>query len=100
MRSIRIDRYHYCNPNNKKDWYNKESYSEDEMNKTRSLRQRIFEYKKIVGKERYVELPTDEIFEYVTDDIENNIRYNENVGYISTCNGMDDDIVLFISSSE
>ena len=92
-----IDSYHYSNTSDKpkKEFYQIHNYSVAELAKTSKIRTKILDFERIIEEDSLMRnglLESKEILEYVNYDPEDNIRYFDKIGYISTAN-CDRDIV-------
>lgn len=92
-----IDSYHYSNTSDKpkKEFYQTHEYSGDELAKTSKIRTKILDFERIIEEDSLMHnslLESKEILEYVNYNPEDNIRYFDEIGYISTGN-YDRDIV-------
>lgn len=92
-----IGSYHYSDAldKQKEKFYQTHEYSVAELAKTSRIRTKILDFERIIEEDSLMRnglLESKEILEYVNYDPEDNIRYFDKIGYISTAN-YDRDIV-------
>ena len=95
MRAKIIDTYNYCSTtNNRTNLYKKDVYTEDELIKTYTIRNRLLNFIQVVEKSigPVTLLESAEIYDYIDKDPYLGIFYLDGIGYISKAN-YDRDIV-------
>ena len=85
MKAKQIDEYHYCSTkNNKKDLYLKDTYTDNELIRTRTIRDRLVEFIQIVfpDEKDYISLlKNNSIYEFTNRSPYTQIYYLEEYGY-------------------
>ena len=84
---ILFDSYHRLKDKDKKEYYQNHKYTENEQEKTKSIKKRIKDFVKIVREEDNIE----DFNKY----IESNIRFFEGIGYISSINTEKDIVDIY-----
>ena len=101
-----IESYHYSSTSDKpiREFYQIHKYGVSELAKTTIIRKKILDFKRIVNDDALLPNPlleTNKILEYVDYNPEDNIRYFDGMGYISTSNSDRDEVdVRFYGETE
>ena len=99
MRPVIIDSYHYCYPEkDRTEFYVRDKYTEEEINKTIEIRKGILNFIKIVNNDRNLKceyLESNEFYEKIDANPYYGIYYLEGYGYLTNANYDRDDMNIY-----
>ena len=99
MKPVIIDSYHYCYPEkDRTEFYVRDKYTEEEINKTIEIRKGILDFIKIVNNDQNLKceyLESNEFYERIDANPYYGIYYLEGYGYLTNANYDRDDMDIY-----